>query len=131
MPADQEHAEAIERSAELRVLVVEDEYLLAEHLAEFLRKYGAEVIGPVPTVKKALALIRQSPRIDMALLDIDVAGTSVIPVARALRDRGLPFAFATGFDPKIVPEEFQAVPCWQKPFNLEELARSFEALKIS
>ena len=105
-----------------RVLVVEDEYFLADDMAQALRKLGAEIVGPVPTLDKALALLAAEP-IDAAVLDINLKGQTVYPVADALIERGVPFVFATGYSQAEVPPTYRDVPRWEKPFNPQDLAK--------
>src|SRR3712207_5255758 len=81
-----------------RVLVVEDEYLLAEDLRDELEGEGAIVLGPVPSVAEALELLRSGPKPYMAIVDINLQGEMVWPVADRLREMGVPFIFATGYD---------------------------------
>ncbi len=102
----------------LRVLVVEDEYLIAEDLCEELRSCGAEVMGPASCVADALALLEAGPAPDLALLDIGLGGEKVYPVADALRGRGIPFVFATGYDGWSIPTGYADVPLRQKPVGL-------------
>ena len=106
-----------------RVLVVEDEYFLAEDMAEALQKLGAEVVGPVPTRDKALALLAAEP-VDAAVLDINLKGEMVFPVAQALTEQGIPFVFATGYDQTAIPAEYQDTPRWEKPFDPEAFAEA-------
>jgi CheY-like chemotaxis protein len=98
-----------------RVLVVEDDYLLAEDLCEQLLCWGAEVMGPVATVADALALLEAGPAPLMAILDIGLGSEMVYPVADALRTRGIPFIFATGYDSGDLPEAYASVPVAEKP----------------
>lgn len=102
----------------LRVLVVEDEYLIAMDLCEELRDVGAVVMGPTATVAEALALLDRGPAPDMAVLDIALDDEKVYPVADALRSRGIPFLFATGYDVSAIPGRFADVPRAQKPLAL-------------
>ena len=104
-----------------RVLVVEDEYMLAEDLREELERAGAEVLGPVPSVKKALEILQSEPRPDMALLDINLQGEMAWPVADLLRNTGIPFIFATGYDAKAIPPRYADVPRTEKPVALRNL----------
>jgi CheY-like chemotaxis protein len=106
-----------------RVLVVEDEYFLADDLAQALRKLGAEILGPVPTRDSALALLSSEASVDVAVLDINLKGQAVFPVADALIARGVPFVFATGYDQSAVPEAYRDVPRWEKPFDPRRLAK--------
>jgi CheY-like chemotaxis protein len=120
---------ATERAlASRRVLVVEDEYFLADDMAQVLAGLGAEVLGPVSTREQALALLSSDERIDLAVLDINLRGQTVFPVADALTDRGIPFVFSTGYSQASLPPAYQEVPLWEKPFNPYELAKVLAGL---
>ncbi|MXQ14140.1 response regulator [Microvirga makkahensis] len=110
-----------------RVLIVEDEYFLADDMAQALRKFGADVVGPVRSTDEALALLAEEP-VDAAVLDINLKGQMVYPVADALREQGVPFIFATGYDEAAVPEAYRGVPRWEKPFRPEDLAKALPGL---
>ena len=101
-----------------RVLVVEDEYLIAEDLCEELLSCGAEVMGPAACVADALDLLGYGPAPDMAVLDIGLENEKVYPVADALRARGIPFVFATGYDARVIPTAYADVPRTEKPVGL-------------
>ncbi|UYY57518.1 response regulator [Sphingomonas sp. S2-65] len=101
----------------MRILVVEDEYLLADDLRDALTEAGAVVLGPVPSVGEAQALIAGEALIDAAVLDINLRGEMVFPVADTLRARGVPFAFATGYDQWALPERFTGAPRVEKPLK--------------
>lgn len=103
-----------------RILVVEDEYLLAADLSDALENAGFEVLGPVPDVSGGLALVEQEERIDGALLDINLAGTLVYPLADTLTARAVPFAFASGFDQSVLPERFAGVARLEKPVSTRQ-----------
>jgi len=105
------------------VLVVEDEYFLADDMSRALASLGAEIVGPVPTRDQALALLTSDERIDAAVLDINLRGEMVFAVADVLRERGVPFVFATGYDKTAVPPNYQEVPRWEKPFDPSALAK--------
>ncbi|MBQ0824808.1 response regulator [Microvirga sp. HBU67558] len=107
-----------------RILVVEDEYFLAEDMAQALEKLGATIIGPASDREKALALLSSSEQVDAAVLDINLRGATAFPVADALLEHGIPFVFATGYAPASVPRAYSAVPCWEKPFNPNDLAQA-------
>ena len=98
-----------------RILVVEDEYLIADDLRLALIDAGADVLGPVPTVTAAQSVLAAESRIDAALLDINLGGTMVFDLADALEARSVPFVFATGYDELAIPERFSAVPRLEKP----------------
>lgn len=104
-----------------RILLVEDEYLLAEDLAHSLESAGAKVLGPAPSVDVAMELIASEPKIDLAVLDINLQGEMVFPVADALLQRGVPFAFATGYDEWSLPPRFASVARIEKPFPAQKL----------
>lgn len=111
-----------------RVLVVEDEYLLADDLRDTLEEEGAEVLGPVADTDGAFALIGPGEQVDAALLDINLSGESVFPLADALVERGVPLAFATGYDRQAIPERFAAVARLEKPVRSREIIATLRAL---
>ncbi|CAH2395317.1 response regulator [Mesorhizobium ventifaucium] len=86
----------------LRILVVEDEWLIAEDIAACLRASGHEVIGPAPSVAVALRLIGENP-VDVALLDVQLYGETSLAIAEELQARRIPFACLSGFGPRDVP----------------------------
>ena len=92
---------ARERLAGKRVLIVEDEALLAMDLQFAFEDEGAEVIGPALSLEHALRAISSAEAIDGAILDVDLAGRDVYPVARKLTERGVPFVFHTGHGSRI------------------------------
>ena len=109
-------------SAKPRVLIVEDEYFIADDLAQALEQQGVEVLGPEGDAGEALALIARE-HVDRAVLDINLHGEMVFEVARELRSRGIPFVFATGYAANVVPHGLADVPRWEKPFDAIDLAR--------
>jgi DNA-binding response OmpR family regulator len=118
--------------AGLRILLVEDNYLVAEHLRGMLSDHGCEVVGPVPRVALGLDLLRDDDRLDGAVLDINLNGEYCFPLARALETLSVPFLFLTGYDdPAVIPSEFRNVPFLGKPVDEAELlavaARVFHA----
>lgn len=104
-----------------KVLVVEDEFFLADDLASALRDVGARVAGPVPTPADALAMLEREPDIDAALLDINLRGKLVYEVADLLKARGIPFLFATGYAEIAIPEDMRDVMRVEKPFATRQL----------
>ena len=106
-----------------RLLVVEDDYAIASDLEEALEAHGAQVIGPAGTVADALELIAAQGEIHGAVLDIDLHGERAYPVADALRARGVPFVFATGYDAWIIPDAYAEVPRCEKPVDTRAVAR--------
>lgn len=111
-----------------RVLVVEDEYFLADDIAAALRQLGAEVIGPVSNSEEALAEISVQTSIDIAVLDVNLGEGASYPVAEALRARNIPFVFGTGYEAAHLEAGYEDVPRWQKPFNPDALVRTLPAL---
>jgi len=101
-----------------RILVVEDEYLLADELALELADEGAVVLGPVSNVQHALALLDGEATPDGAILDVNLSGEPVFPVADALIDRGVPLIFTTGYDADVFPERFAHIHKCEKPINI-------------
>ena len=107
-----------------RILVVEDEYMMAEDLRRDLEKVGAEVVGPVPSVADALRLLAREEGLDGAVLDVNLRGEKAYPVADALRQRGVPFVLATGYEQWALPEAYKEVSRCDKPVDLRHLARA-------
>jgi CheY-like chemotaxis protein len=99
------------------VLVVEDESLVAMLLEAMLEDMGCIVIGPAGTIEEALDLIAAASALDAALLDVNVAGRVVFPIATALVERDIPFMFSTGFGAENLPDEWRGRPAIQKPFT--------------
>src|SRR4051794_16359942 len=104
-----------------QILVVEDEYLLAQDIAAELRRCGAAVLGPVATIQAAADLIARQ-RIDAAVLDVNLQGDLVYPVADALTERNVPYVFATGYDRTAVPSRYSHIPLLQKPIEATRIA---------
>ena len=89
------------------------------------------MVGPAPDPDEALALLSSNERIDLAVLDINLHGEMVHPVADALAERGVPFVFATGYDHSGVPARHQDAPRWEKPFDPNALVRALPRLARS
>ncbi|KMO44177.1 chemotaxis protein CheY [Methylobacterium tarhaniae] len=114
-------------SAGYRVLLVEDEYFLAQELTEVFESRGAEVVGPVPSVEEALDLIDASARLDGAVLDINLQGEMAYVVADALEARGIPFVFATGYDQETIPKRYARARFFGKPVVAGQVAEALLA----
>lgn len=106
------------------VLLVEDDYFIVKQLRQRFEREGAIVVGPVSNVSDALDLIEDAARIDGAVLDVNLQGEMVFPVADALAERGVRFVFATGYDPVEIPARHSAVPHFSKPVDLAGLAEA-------
>ncbi|MCP3466469.1 response regulator [Bradyrhizobium sp. CCGUVB23] len=102
-----------------RVLVVEDEYLIGDDLANALRALGAHVVGPVTELADAMSV--EHDCFDVAVVDINLRGCSSLPVADEFMRVGKPFIFTTGYGVEIIPERFQHVRRWEKPYEIENV----------
>lgn len=103
-----------------RVLLVEDEALVAMLLEDVLEELGCKVVGPVSRIDAAKSAI-QAGRFDCALLDINLRGEPVYPLVELLDQRSVPFGFVTGYGAAGVDKKFRQRPVLQKPFTVKEL----------
>jgi DNA-binding NtrC family response regulator len=103
----------------VRILVIEDEDMIADDLQHELETLGALMIGPAATVAMALRLLDAASIGDGAILDIELHGEKSFPVANALGERGIPFVFTTGYDPSVVHESYSSVPRFEKPVSIK------------
>ncbi|HET8613155.1 MAG TPA: response regulator [Sphingomonas sp.] len=110
------------------ILVAEDEYMVAEDVRGALVQAGAYVVGPTANVTDALALIDGSPRIDAALLDVNLGGELVFPVADRLMAAAVPFVFTTGYDRRALPERFAAAPRCEKPVTMRDVTTALRGV---
>lgn len=109
------------------VLVVEDLWIVAEQTRCDLEDAGFTVVGPVPSVAEALALIANEP-MDAAVLDIRLRGETSYPIAEALLARSIPFVFTTGFAVADLPLKFRDGPCLGKPYAVSKLVAVLRGL---
>ena len=107
-----------------RVLVVEDEALVAMMIQEFLTEYGHSVVGPIGRASEALVAAKETDY-DAAILDINLGDGMAYPVAEILSARGVPFVFVTGYEADTVDDRFSHVPVLQKPIERQALQRLF------
>ena len=108
----------------LRVLVVEDSFMTARLLVRMIEDAGAEVVGPAPSVSRALALLDER-ECDAAILDINLGNETVEPVAQRLDDLGRPFFFVSGYaSPKLIDPRFKARRLLAKPVDPATLQRA-------
>ena len=105
----------------VHVLLIAEEFFVAIATMEELEALGAVVLGPAASVDVGLSIIRSAAQIDAAILDINLRGELVYPLADALVERDIPFAFATGYDASNVPEKFEHAPLFQKPIDLPKI----------
>lgn len=110
-----------------RVLIVEDEYFLADELDRTLRSAGAVVLGPVASVEAALDWLDRETA-DAASIDVNLGGEMAYPVADALRARSVPFLFTTGYDQAALPERYADARRLEKPVDAREVVRALGRL---
>src|SRR5215475_13374134 len=110
-------------SAQRRVFVVEDEIMIRMLLEDMLADLGYGVAASAGGLDEAIALARNSD-FDLAILDVNLNGHTVYPVAEVLDQRGVPFVFSTGYGERGLPEAYRDRPTLQKPFQLENLDKA-------
>ncbi|MCA6110023.1 response regulator [Bradyrhizobium sp. CNPSo 4026] len=98
-------------------------HFLADDIARACRALGAEIEGPVGEVEDALVILNGLRAVDGTVLDLNLRSASIFPVARALQSRGTPFVFATGYDRTAIEPEFEGIPLWEKPLDIEAMTR--------
>jgi CheY-like chemotaxis protein len=104
-----------------RVLVVEDEMMIAMLIEDMLDEFGCKLVGPATSVPRALELIAKE-QVDIAVLDLNLDGQNTYAIADALHQKNVPFIFATGYGSTGLRQEYANCPVLQKPFQ----ARDFE-----
>lgn len=111
--------------AGLRVLLVEDEFMVALLMETELAAHGCEIIGPIGRLDRALE-IAQREAVDVAILDVNVNGNEVYPIAEALAARGIPFVFVSGYGRRGLRVPWGDRPTLQKPFRIGDLVAVIE-----
>ena len=114
--------------AGLRVLVVEDETMVSMLIEDMLTDLGCLVVGPASRLDEAIELATAS-ELDCAVLDVNLGGQPIFPLADLLRERGRPFAFATGYGDAGLRDVDRGTPVLQKPFREGDLARVLGELR--
>ncbi|MBV8682247.1 MAG: response regulator [Caulobacteraceae bacterium] len=115
-----------------RVLVVEDEMMIAMLVEDMLGDLGCSVVGPAHGLQAAMTLAEESTDLDAALLDVNLAGQPVFPVADVLRARNVPIIFCTGYGDAGLREADRGAPVLQKPYRARDLAETLAtALKVA
>jgi len=122
-PGSDRRAQPLE---DLRVLIVEDEFLVAALLEDTLAGFGCRVLGPASTVQEGLELIR-TERVEAAVLDVNIDGEPVFPVADALAAAGVPFIFATGYGRAGVADRHGERSVLEKPYESRTLRHALES----
>jgi two-component SAPR family response regulator len=113
-----------------RVLIVEDQYLIAADLSRALEKLGGVIVGPVASSEAAHAELAKD-RVDLAFLDINLDEKLVFPLADDLERRGIPFIFATGYGASVVPERFKSKYRLEKPFTVHSVQEAVRQLAMA
>src|SRR3954468_7384716 len=106
-----------------RLLIVEDEYLLARDMADYFENLGAQIVGPAGTVGDALGLI-DSCEIQLAVLDVNLRDERVYPVADMLTKKHIPFVFASGYGSELEPQAYAGAPRCIKPVDFAEMGKT-------
>jgi CheY-like chemotaxis protein len=119
--------ESIREAAARRVLVVEDNYLIALDIVGAVEDCGAVAVGPAGSVAEALRLLDETP-LTAAVLDINLGDERVWPVAEVLADRAIPFVFSSGYGIRDVPQRFVPYPILTKPVSRDALCSFLESV---
>jgi CheY-like chemotaxis protein len=115
-----------------RILVVEDEYLIAMSLQDALESAGSIVVGPVPSVDKAIQTIDSEPHIDAAVLDVNLGGALSYCVADKLIARKIPFIFTSGYEDNVLRTRYSGVKNCPKPYLFQAIEEALaEAMSRS
>ncbi len=110
------------------ILIVEDEFLVAYDMQDMLQSLDCMVAGPVASIEEALDVLEAEP-IDGALLDINIGGREVFPLADRLQERDIPFAFSTGYEvDSVIPARFADRPLLRKPYDEKKVAEIVKGL---
>lgn len=104
-----------------RILLIEDEYLIATDLVTALENAGAVVFGPVSDLERAMEIVGGRFLLDGAVLDVNLHGEMVYPAAKVLSGYSVPILSVTGYECRSLPEPFTSNPCLAKPFNERDL----------
>jgi response regulator RpfG family c-di-GMP phosphodiesterase len=115
-----------------RILVVEDEYLIAMSLQDALEMAGSIVVGPVPSVDKAIKIIELNPGIDAAVVDVNLGGVLAYAVADMLIARKIPFVFTSGYEDNALRQRYSEVKNCPKPYLFQAMEQALvEAMSLS
>jgi CheY-like chemotaxis protein len=110
-----------------RVLIVDDEYAFAYEMADTAAELGARILGPLPTVAAACAVITPGARIDLVLLDLHLQGEMAWPVLDLLQQRGIRVAVTSNTPPNQVPARYAGMPLHRKPLSKKQMAALLQA----
>ncbi|WP_043837411.1 response regulator [Muricoccus aerilatus] len=107
-----------------RILVAEDEYMIADEFCLELEEAGAVVVGPVATVEDTLSKITAAPKLNGAVLDVNLGGKMSFAAADRLMKNGTPFIFTTGYDTSVIPARFNHIERCEKPVSIAKVVRA-------
>ena len=110
------------------ILVVEDDYMIAQETADLLLEAGAQVLGPVPSLSGALHLIESESRIDCAVLDVGLRDEVSWPVVDVLLARGVSVLLTTGYNANMIPGSYASLPRCEKPVSSKDITRAIVRL---
>jgi DNA-binding response OmpR family regulator len=111
-----------------RLLLVEDDFLLAECMREALQDQGAIVIGPAASLQRGIDLLDTEEGVQAAILDVNVRGEAIFPLADLLVERNLPFVFVSGYDRELIPSRFDKIKHCIKPVDVATVCTAFESI---
>lgn len=111
-----------------RLLIVEDDFLIADDLSRRFAALGAQVIGPAATLDAAHTIYGQAAQVDAAMLDINLRGTLIFPFAKRLEEDGVPFLFCTGYGEDPNSECFHHVARFEKPLTQQDFATMIDLI---
>lgn len=113
-----------------KILIVEDEFMVAVAIRRELEDYGATVIGFCSDVQASMACLAAEPDIDIAIVDLNLGGVPSTPVIDLLLDRGVPTILCTGYEDWSMEERLRALPRCEKPFTRSAISRQLKALPL-
>lgn len=103
-----------------RILIVEDEYLIRLLLEDMIADLGYEVAAVAASLTEGMTHAKQA-QVEVAILDVNIDGVQVFPIADTLRGRNIPFVFITGYGAQGLPDSYRNAPTLQKPFQMQDL----------
>ena len=112
-----------------KILIVEDEYLIADDLDGLLQEAGASVVGPARTLPQAMQMAGDGARFDAALLDVDIDGVAVFSLVDELQARGVPILFLSACDRANLPQEYRDTPLCEKPASGAQILDALKSIR--
>ena len=112
-----DNVKALRKLSGKRILLIEDEHPIVQNLVRAFEAAGATVVGPAGSLQAGMELVMANAQLDGAVLDINLQGELVWPLADALIARRVPFVFATGYSHEPIPSRFFGYAGWEKPVS--------------